>query len=151
MSNFSGLWKRQNNPACTKSVTVFIMLNLDSRTQYGRRIRSTIDGKKATVKENNPKIFRRQRKGSAHAVTQQTAKINLWRAHLVTVRRGSIKTVDKNCVRRKVNTITVEIKFKDPMGHPMGHDRKRDAGQGRARIKKQKNQRTIHLYKLLAS
>ena len=104
---------------------------------------------KAAVKNNNPQIFRRQRKGSAHAITQQTAKIIFWRALLITVSRGSIKTVDKNCVRRKVNTITVEIKFKDPMGY----DRKRDARQGRARIKKQKNQRTIHShrYKLLAS
>ena len=28
MSEFGGLWKRENKPACTKSVTVFIMLKL---------------------------------------------------------------------------------------------------------------------------
>ena len=29
MSEFGGLWKQQNNPACAKSVRVFIMLKLD--------------------------------------------------------------------------------------------------------------------------
>ena len=30
MSEFGGLWKQQINPACTKSVRVFIMLKLDT-------------------------------------------------------------------------------------------------------------------------
>ena len=30
MSEFGGLWKQQNNPACTKSVGVFIILKLDT-------------------------------------------------------------------------------------------------------------------------
>ena len=30
MSEFGGLWKHQNDPACTKSVRVFIMLMLDT-------------------------------------------------------------------------------------------------------------------------
>ena len=30
MSEFSGLWKHQNNPANTKGVRVFIMLKLDT-------------------------------------------------------------------------------------------------------------------------
>ena len=30
MSEFDRLWKQQNNPACSKSVTVFIMLKLDT-------------------------------------------------------------------------------------------------------------------------
>ena len=30
MSEFGGLWKQQNHPACTKSVRVFIMLKLDT-------------------------------------------------------------------------------------------------------------------------
>ena len=30
MSEFGGLWKRQYKPACTKSVTVFLILNLDT-------------------------------------------------------------------------------------------------------------------------
>ena len=30
MLEFGGLWQQQNNPACTKSVRVFIMLKLDT-------------------------------------------------------------------------------------------------------------------------
>ena len=34
MSEFNGLWKCQNNPACIKSVSVFRMLKLDTTGQF---------------------------------------------------------------------------------------------------------------------
>ena len=30
MSEFSGLWKHKNNPACSKKMSVFIKLKLDT-------------------------------------------------------------------------------------------------------------------------
>ena len=37
MSEFGGLWKPQNNPACTKNVIVFIMLKLDTIRQKKKK------------------------------------------------------------------------------------------------------------------
>ena len=43
MSVFSGLWKQQNNPACTESGRVFIMLKLDTTSVHERRRRTGAD------------------------------------------------------------------------------------------------------------
>ena len=52
MLEFGGLWKHQNNPACTKSVRVFIMLKLD-----------TIRKKKKKKKKKTRRRGRRGRRG----------------------------------------------------------------------------------------
>ena len=44
MSEFDGLRKHQNNPACIKSVRVFIMLMLDTIRKKKRRLFSIRDG-----------------------------------------------------------------------------------------------------------
>ena len=38
-----GLWKHQSNPACTKSVKIFIVLKLGTITKQGRRSQSFLD------------------------------------------------------------------------------------------------------------